>query len=285
MLTFGFVDKSYLEKMIIYPPAKINLGLRVVRRRPDGYHDIETLFYPIGLTDLLEFIPLSALLTDELTITGLSVPGASSDNLVLKACRLLRQMHHFPYFSIHLHKRIPMGAGLGGGSSDAALLVQGINRLFHHPLTDLAIADLALQIGSDCPFFLLNRPAIGLGRGELLTDFPISLKGYRLYLFHPGIHVSTQEAYARIVIPSHPVPLAEILQKDPSQWKQELVNDFEAAVFPIYPAIRELKEQLYSYGATYAAMSGSGSAVYGLFTDKPSFAPEVKRMMVWQGEL
>lgn len=267
--------------MILYPRAKINLGLYVTERRNDGFHSIETLFYPLGLADLLEFVIDAAAEEDVLEVSGIEIPGRASENLLLKACRLFREQVFFPFIRIHLHKRIPIGAGLGGGSSDASFLLRGINAELGYPLGDLQLASMALMLGSDCPFFLLDGPAIGRGRGELLEHYPISLAGYYFYLFSPGIHVSTREAYQGVSLHSGGINLIENLGKGPDHWTGFLENSFETSVFSVYPEIAKLKQSIYQAGALYAAMSGSGSAVFGFSREPLQFSPELASMLIW----
>lgn len=271
--------------MILYPTAKINLGLYITSKREDGFHNIETLFYPLGLTDILEFIPSLEQSEDEFSTSGLLIPGDKRDNLLLKACAMFRRVVEIPYLKIHLHKRIPMGAGLGGGSADASFLLKGLNEEFGNHLNHDTLAGMALLLGSDCPYFLKSVPAIGLGRGEILSDFSIDLSGFWFYLFHPGIHVSTREAYGGVTPKSPDIPLGEVLRRPISDWRRLLENGFETSVFEQYPEIKWLKEKLYDLGAVYASMSGSGSAVFGLFKDLPVLDSKLEECLVWSGRL
>lgn len=252
--------------MISFPNAKINLGLHITSKRKDGYHEIETCMYPVPLCDALEMIIDR---NPNWNSTGLHIPGDSKDNLILKAEKLLRKdFPGLPNLNIHLHKNIPMGAGLGGGSADGAFALRLMNNLFDLHLDNFFLEEYAAQLGSDCPFFIENAPAIARGRGELLEPITLSLKGVHLVLINPGIHVGTKEAYAGVIPTPPKVKLEEVLA-DRSRWKTELVNDFEPSVFETFPEIREIKEKMYSSGAFYAAMSGSGSSVFGLFPEKP----------------
>lgn len=252
--------------MVSFPPCKINLGLNVVSKRSDGYHNIETCFYPVPWTDALEVISAK---TFSFTASGNSVPGEVKDNLCIKAYELLKQDFDLAPIAIHLHKVIPMGAGLGGGSSDGAHTLRLLNQVFDLTLSNEKLRGYALQLGSDCPFFLEDKALLGSGRGEVLTDISIDLSGKFIVLIRPDVHVSTAGAYAGVT-PAHPLSsIKEILEKKPiSQWKNYLKNDFEESVFKRYPVIRDIKQKLYENGALYASMSGSGSAVYGFF-DKP----------------
>lgn len=271
--------------MLLFPHAKINLGLYVTGKRPDGYHNISTLFYPIGLKDILEFIPDEHLGQDDLTMSGISIPGAPEDNLLLKACRLFRELHPLPFMRIHLHKMIPMGAGLGGGSSDAAFLLRGLNQFSNQLLSAKSLSELAAEIGSDCPYFLFNGPAIGQGRGEILSPFDLDLNNYFLVLLHPGIHVSTKAAYEKVSLTENAVDFQKVLQAGVKNWRHTLHNRFEDSVFLQYPEIAQIKEQLYSCGSIYASMSGSGSAVYGIFAEPINLPRELAKWKVWEGRL
>lgn len=253
--------------MICFPNAKINLGLHITSKRKDGYHDIETCMVPIPLFDALEIIIDSKKTTFQ--TTGLDIPGDPADNLILKAFAILkRDFPNLPPIKIHLHKAIPTGAGLGGGSADAAFALSLMNNLFDLILDDFFLEEYAAQLGSDCTFFIENTPKIARGRGEILEPIDLNLKGTHLVLVNPGIHVGTKEAYASVTPATPKVNLAEVLQ-DRNRWKEELVNDFEASIFKSYPAIAQIKEKMYASGAFYSAMSGSGSSVFGLFEEKP----------------
>ncbi|OOG78562.1 4-(cytidine 5'-diphospho)-2-C-methyl-D-erythritol kinase [Algoriphagus sp. A40] len=253
--------------MISFPNAKINLGLHIIGKRKDGYHEIETCMVPVPLFDALEMI-----LDKKPTwnSTGMDIPGDSKDNLILKAEKLLRKdFPGLPTLNIHLHKNIPMGAGLGGGSADGAFALKLMNNLFDLHLDNFFLEEYAEQLGSDCPFFIENTPKIACGRGEILEPIELSLKGTYLVLINPGIHVGTKEAYAGVTPAPPKVKLEEVLA-DRGRWKAELVNDFEPSIFRTHPEIGEIKAKLYEAGAFYSAMSGSGSSVFGLFEKKPT---------------
>ncbi|SFU05309.1 4-diphosphocytidyl-2-C-methyl-D-erythritol kinase [Algoriphagus locisalis] len=253
--------------MISFPNAKINLGLHITAKRKDGFHDIESCMVPIPLYDALEMIVDGK--KTSFTATGLEVPGDAKDNLILKAYQLLKKdFPNLPHLNIHLHKNIPMGAGLGGGSADAAFALNLMNNLFDLILDDFFLEEYAAQLGSDCAFFIENTPKIATGRGEILEPLELDLKGTRLILINPGIHIGTKEAYAGVTPGAPKVKLKDILA-DKSRWKDELVNDFETSIFPNHPKIAAIKNKLYEHGAYYAAMSGSGSSVFGLFEGKP----------------
>ncbi|MEQ9099835.1 MAG: 4-(cytidine 5'-diphospho)-2-C-methyl-D-erythritol kinase [Imperialibacter sp.] len=252
--------------MITFPNAKINLGLQILRKRTDGYHDISSLFLPIPLQDVLEIVEAKSL---SFTSSGLPIPGNSDDNLCLKAYQLLQRDFALPPLSIHLHKAIPMGAGLGGGSADGAFMLVMLNKKFALGLSNAQLEDYAAQLGSDCPFFVKNQPAMALGRGTELTPFPTDLNGYHLLLVFPGIHIGTKEAYAGVKPNDRQQGITDILSQPIEKWKGQLVNDFEQSVFSNHPALKEVKEKLYAKGAVYASMTGSGSTMYGIFEDKP----------------
>jgi 4-diphosphocytidyl-2-C-methyl-D-erythritol kinase len=272
--------------MLVFPNAKINLGLHILGKREDGYHDIETVFYPIGLCDFLEILPnrgISRHLKDHVfEITGQHPGGRNRDNLVIKAWKELRKTHKLPPSRIHLHKLIPAGSGLGGGSSDAAHVLKAVNTLYELNLSAEELDKKASVLGSDCPFFIRNTPSLGTGRGDELEHCPLSLKGYYLYLVYPGIHVQTGMAY-RNSLPKPPGrPLAEVIRQAPETWRSDLVNDFENQVFRMFPDLAMMKEKLYDSGAIYASMSGSGSSVYGLFKEKPEDLRFSENYFIWQ---
>jgi 4-diphosphocytidyl-2-C-methyl-D-erythritol kinase len=252
--------------MIVFPPCKINLGLHITRKRPDGYHDLETVFYPLALRDALEAIRNESVAGIHFTSSGLPIQGDPSDNLCVKAYHLLQKdFPDLPGTSMHLHKAIPMGAGLGGGSADGAFALMLLNRLFHLQLSNEQLAGYALQLGSDCPFFIYGNPCFATGRGEIFEPVAIDLSNYVFIVVAPGIHVSTAEAFAGNN-PSQPaISIKDIIRLPPATWKEKLVNDFEAHISQKHPAISEIKNELYRTGAVYASMTGSGSCVYGLF--------------------
>lgn len=252
--------------MITFPNAKINLGLNITGKRPDGYHNLETVFYPLPLEDALEI----TLLKDAerkfvLHQSGMEIAGDPETNLVVKAYKLLDEKFHLPAVDIYLHKRIPSGAGLGGGSADAAFMLKLLNEKFALDVNEEQLEKYAATLGADCAFFIKNAPTFAEGIGNLFSPIALSLKGYRLVLVKPDIFVSTREAFARIHPRQPAYSLKETVCRPVSEWKKYMVNDFEESVFPQYPAIREIKEELYRHGAIYASMSGSGSSVFGIF--------------------
>lgn len=257
--------------MIVYPNAKINLGLHVTEKRTDGFHNIETVFFPAGWTDMLELLPDESRSSGiKLGITGLPVPGDTGDNLLVRAYQLVARDYAVPAVNAHLHKLIPMGAGLGGGSSDAAFFIRALSDLFELGLSWGEMHHYARQLGSDCSFFIANRPAFAKGKGDELESIRLDLSAYFLCIAYPGIHVNTAEAYRDIRPKKREIsPEDIVLKHEPGKWRELLVNDFEEIVFRQYPAIAALKDKMYEKGAVYASMSGSGSAVFGLFDRDP----------------
>jgi 4-diphosphocytidyl-2-C-methyl-D-erythritol kinase len=257
--------------MITYPNAKVNLGLYITEKRTDGFHSLETIFLPIpNLCDILEVLPQEHQQEDVVfSISGLDVDGDFESNLCVKAYKHLNKHTPLPKVAMHLHKQVPMGAGLGGGSANGAFALKMLNAIATNPIIPKALEGIALDLGSDCPFFLTNMPSFASGRGEQLHKLELNLSGVYVLLVNPNIHVSTGMAYSL----SNPKPAVTDLRKIASipfdQWKTHVHNDFEKVVFPLHPEIKELKELLYQLGAFYASMSGSGSTVFGLFHSKP----------------
>ncbi|MBQ0049134.1 MAG: 4-(cytidine 5'-diphospho)-2-C-methyl-D-erythritol kinase [Bacteroidales bacterium] len=256
-------------KQTVYPIAKINLGLYITSRRPDGYHNIETVFYPIPLCDELSLSVLEEGHDDQFVLSGIELQGDARDNLVMKALRSLRRDHHIPPLLIELHKRIPSGAGLGGGSSDAAYMMKTLNSMFSLGLTDEELEMRVGRLGADCAFFIKSAPRLATGIGNQFSPMLIDLSGYHLVLVKPNVFVSTKEAYA-MVRPSLPAyPLRQSLSASPRLWRQMVFNDFEQSVFAQHPELAEIKDRLYQLGAEYACMSGSGSCLFALFKTEP----------------
>lgn len=257
--------------MTLYPNCKINLGLNIVGKRLDGYHNLETVFYPIGLHDELEI----SIIEDsepncKLTIEGIEIAGSTSDNLIVRAYNLLASEYTLPAVKVLLHKNIPTGAGLGGGSSDAAFMLKGMNELAKLSLTDAELEGYAARLGADCAFFVKGSPTFATGIGNEFHPIDISpLTGKTLVLVKPNVFVSTKDAYSlvRPVVPVH--TLTDLLLKPVETWQETVVNDFEASVFPKFPDIETVKQQLLDLGAVYAAMSGSGASVFGIFDSEP----------------
>lgn len=265
--------------MIVFPNAKINLGLEVLRERGDGYRDIESVFCPVDLCDVLEFVESSFRRLDEIHLSGLEIPGDVSRNLCVKVLELLRRKTEVPPQKIFIHKVIPMGAGLGGGSSDATFLLTGLNTRYSLGLDDAELADIAGQVGSDCPFFIDNTTALVSGRGETMVPVDCPVADKHLLIACPGIHIASGIAYAHTPPQAAKMSPAEIVGRPISTWKTDLRNRFEDYAFGQHPEIAELKKKMYDSGAVYASMTGSGSAVYGIFDASPpsiDFGAEVR---------
>lgn len=251
--------------MITFPNAKINLGLNIVERRPDGYHNIETIFYPIPLTDVLEIVPAQDGAQTTLTCYGNKVDCPPEKNLVMKAYRLLQEQYDLSAVSMHLYKHIPDGAGLGGGSSDAAHALVMLNKMFALGLSNQELTAMAAALGADCAFFIYNRPMLATGIGDVLSPIEVALKGKTLLLAKPPIGVDTRTAYSRVMPQQPAMPVAEIISRPVMSWDGLLVNDFEPSVFAALPQLWLIKAQMLDQGAQYAAMSGSGSTIFGIF--------------------
>ncbi len=254
--------------MVIFPNAKINLGLRVTAKRVDGFHDLDTVFYPLPLFDILEVISLGNNATESISITlsGKKVAGNIESNLCFKAYQLLKKdFPQLPSIAIHLHKNIPMGAGMGGGSSDGAYMLKLLNEKFNLQIQDEILARYALQLGSDCPFFIFNKTSHATGRGEIMHPIELDLSDKKIVLICPGIHVSTAEAFSDIQIKEHMDTCSEIIKAPIATWKEKLINDFERPVFKKHPVLAEIKDELYHSGAIYASLTGTGSTVYAIF--------------------
>ena len=271
--------------MITFPNSKINIGLNVIEHRPDGYHNIETVFYPVNLQDALEVnllkrpLDVNLLKLDKERVTercmetdqyaihllGSNIPGNPSDNLVVKAYLRLLKDFDLPPVDIHLFKHIPSGAGLGGGSSDGAHMITLLNRRFGLRMTLSRMEEYASELGADCPFFIRNKPVLATGTGNVMNNINLSLKGWSLIIFKPEIDITTKEAYTGIATQRPVVALHEAIQEPVEKWKNIIVNDFEKGAFAKYPQLKNIKDKMYSAGAVYASMTGSGSAIYGLF--------------------
>ncbi|MCW3805468.1 4-(cytidine 5'-diphospho)-2-C-methyl-D-erythritol kinase [Plebeiibacterium marinum] len=270
--------------MICFPNAKINIGLNITEKRPDGYHNLETLFYPTKLYDVLEIIENKHSSDPyQWSSSGILIDGKAEDNLCIKALNLLKQDFNIPPLKIHLHKVIPFGAGLGGGSADAAFTLTALNEMFNLKIPTKELIKYASKIGADCAFFILNTPCIATGIGDILTPTALNLKGKYLVLVKPDIHISTPEAYSGISPKIPETNLLKNLQAPVNQWKNTIVNDFENSVFPNHPEIQSIKDKFYGSGAEYAAMTGSGAAVFGIFDNKPEI--NFPEYFSWQEEL
>jgi 4-diphosphocytidyl-2-C-methyl-D-erythritol kinase len=261
--------------MVVFPNCKINLGLHVLNKRADGYHDLSTVFYPISFTDALEIIrsnhdtnTVSDVVSSlQFSQSGIVIQGDASSNLCVKAYHLLKDAYpnQVPNVAMHLHKIISMGAGLGGGSADGAFTLTALNDKFHLELTKEQLMVYALQLGSDCPFFIENKPCIAGGRGELLTPITLDLSAYQFVLVNPNIHISTGWAFSNVTPKAPIIPIEELINQPITNWKQLLTNDFEAPAIQHYPIIGTIKNYLYDFGALYSSMTGSGSTVFGIF--------------------
>jgi len=264
-------QQKKLKLMVTFPTCKINLGLHVVNKRPDGYHNIETVFYPVGWCDVLEVIEN----TDGgdpfvMSGTGITINGNPGENLVYKAFKLISAIKKIPPVKVHLHKVIPMGAGLGGGSSDAAHFINLVNTMFNLGFAEAEKIALASELGSDCAFFINNRPVLARGKGNEFSDLGVDLSAYYILLVYPGIHSDTKSAYGGLIPRQPSLNLNDLIETGSIQsWKTELLNDFEPSLFNRYPPIKHLKQKLYNEGALYASMSGSGSTVFGIFEKEP----------------
>jgi len=269
--------------MILYPPAKINLGLHVLYKRSDGFHEIESVMYPLPFYDVLEILPVQK---NSFQQSGIIFADTNEKNLCEKALDLIQSKYKTPPVSIHLRKQIPVGAGLGGGSADAAYVILALNQLFSLGLSNLEMEELASTLGSDCPFFIQNKVRLVSGRGEILSEVTCDLSDYYLVLLNPKIHISTKEAYSKVLPKENELNIASILQENISSWQSTLKNDFESPICNQYPLIQECIDQLKIAGANYAAMSGSGSTVFGIFPSSdcnlPSFLSEY---IIFQGSL
>ena len=262
--------------MLTFPNAKINLGLFVTEKRPDGYHNIETVFYPIPLQDALEINPSKKNeMPYTLHLRGTAIDGNPDDNLVIKALKLIKKDYpQIPSVDIHLYKHIPCGAGLGGGSSDAAFMIKMLNERFNLNIPTEKMEEYAATLGADCAFFIQDQPVLATGIGNVFEPIDLSLKDFYLILVKPNDFVSTKEAYAHVAPKKPQISLKEIIKMPVQEWKNYMKNDFEESVFLNHPNILAIKDRMYDLGATYAAMSGSGSSVYGLFKQKIEFVDE-----------
>jgi len=260
--------------MIVFPNCKINLGLNVLRKRSDGFHELETVFYPLPVHDILEIVFFNKLRGRPgipFSVSGLEIDSKKNSNLCIKALKLLKQKFpQMPSVQLHLHKIIPAGSGLGGGSSDAAFTLKVLNEIWGLNLSVEQLIKHALELGSDCPFFIINKPCFSKGRGELLEEINLDLSTYKIVLVNPGIAINTKEAFGGITPAIPDIPVKEIIKKPIEAWKAELKNDFEQIIFPQNPAIAKIKNDLYNAGALYSSMSGSGSTVFGIFSKEQS---------------
>ncbi len=273
--------------MLAFPNAKINLGLHVLEKRSDGFHNIETVFYPVKWSDVLEIIPSEKKGKKDVQFntTGIKVIGSKEKNLSVKAYHLLKEKYDLPAVQMHLYKFIPIGAGLGGGSSDATTTLLLLNKIFNLKIENQKLEELASTLGSDCAFFVRNNPTLAKERGNVFEEINLTLKGYYIVIVKPEAHVSTADAYKNVLPNQKRKSLKEVISKPVEQWKDDLVNDFEKSVFKKFPEVKYLKEELYTCGADYASMSGSGSAVYGIFKSEVDLKSQFKEYTLWSGQL
>jgi 4-diphosphocytidyl-2-C-methyl-D-erythritol kinase len=264
--------------VVVFPNCKINLGLNIIRKRPDGYHDLETIFYPTKLTDALEIIETDYANEEiQFTNSGLDIDVSLQNNLCFKAYQLIKKdFSHLPSIKMHLHKRMWMGAGLGGGSSDGAFTLKLLNQKFNLGLSTEKLLEYALQLGSDCPFFIINKPCFATGRGEIIEPIDLDLSSYRIFITNPpGIQINTAWAFSKVTTSLPAKPIKEVIQQPVETWRNELKNDFEEIVFERCPQIGMIKENFYNAGAIYCSMSGSGSSVFALFNKDTNFEQDL----------
>jgi len=267
--------------MITFPNAKINIGLKVLSKRNDGFHNIETIFYPINLKEIIEFVPSK---TNEFAISGLEIKADENNNLIIKAYNLLKENYKLPNLKIHLHKIIPTEAGLGGGSADATFMLIALNEYFTLNITEAELLQYAEKLGSDCPVFVRNKPFCATEKGEVLEEIELSLKGYYIVVIKPDIQIATADAYKNVKFSKSNVLLKDAIKEPIDNWKNSVFNDFEEYAFSIYPELKEIKAYLYNIGAEFALITGSGSAIYGIFKEKPQIN-KYKDCFVWIAEL
>lgn len=253
--------------MVVFPNGKINIGLQITQKRTDGYHNLQSVFYPVQIRDVLEIIPSNDGIQElAFSQSGIAIAGSSDNNLCIKAYHLLKNdFPELPPVQMHLHKTIPMGAGLGGGSADGAFVLKLLNDKFQLNISLERLIDYALKLGSDCPFFILNQPCYATGRGEKLSPLSLDLSGYKILIVNPGIHINTGWAFSQLTPKVSNIDLREAILNPVEDWMHNIINDFEIAAIKHYPEIGNIKSHLYEQGAAYASMSGSGSTVYGIF--------------------
>ena len=277
--------------MICFPNAKINLGLSITEKRADGFHNIETVFYPIGWNEALEVVVLDSARTDKpsskefnLHLSGIPISGNTEDNLLFKAYQIIKKTKTLPPIDVYLHKTLPMGAGLGGGSADAAFFINLLNEQLALQLSETERINIAKQLGSDCAFFIKNKPVFAFEKGDVFKDIDLDLSQYYIVIIYPNVHSNTKEAYS-LVKPHQPnKSILEIIQQPITSWKLDLLNDFEISIFDKYPIVEKTKNDLYDLGALYASMSGSGSAVFGIFEKLPELK-HLAQFPYWVGKM
>lgn len=270
--------------MVVFPNAKINIGLHVTEKRRDGFHNIETIFLPVPLRDALEIVATPDR-PFEFISSGLAVPGDTESNLCVRAWQLLKLHYNLPEVCIHLHKTIPMGAGLGGGSADGAFTITLANKMFNLGLDIDDMEQIARKLGSDCAFFIRNQPAYAFGRGDQFKPVSVDLAGKHIAIVKPNIHISTADAYAALKPAPAKVDLADAINHPLGEWRKMVTNDFEKAINGRFPEIGRIKSKLYELGASFALMTGSGSAVYGIFEEAPQLHDNFRDHFCWMGKL
>ena len=268
--------------MLSFPNAKINIGLYITEKRSDGFHNLESCFYPVGWSDVLEILPAPKL---SFKSTGIAIPGNPETNLCLKAYHLVSQDFKLPPVMIHLHKIVPIGAGLGGGSADCAFTIKTLNDLFELSMSVETMENYARNLGSDCAFFIQNKPKFCFGKGDEFEEIELDLSGKYIVLVNPNIHISTAEAYSGVKPQRVKVDFKKALQNPVSQWVDAIKNDFETHLLHKYPIISTIKDSLYTHGAEYASMTGSGSTVFGIFNQEVDLQEIFAEYTVWQGKL
>lgn len=264
--------------MIVFPNAKINIGLDITARRSDGFHDIETVFYPVRLCDCLEFVE-SHTDVDTFVTSGIEIPSDGKPNLVQKALNIVRRKYDVPPLDIHLLKKIPTGAGLGGGSSDGAFMINALDNYFHFGIPENERLEMAASLGSDCAFFIKNTPSFATGRGEVFSEISMP-DNLNIVIVKPDVSISTPMAYSKVKPQTPKYSLKESVQKPVSQWKDLVKNDFEEFLFPDFPLLGAIKQQLYENGAVYASMTGSGSALFGIFDHEPLLSEQLNKIRI-----
>ncbi|MGZ2370877.1 4-(cytidine 5'-diphospho)-2-C-methyl-D-erythritol kinase [Ancylomarina sp. YFZ004] len=271
--------------MLTYSNAKINIGLNIVEKRSDGFHNIETVFFPINMRDAIEIADSKGNSPYTFSASGIPINIEAKDNIVVKAYELIKAKYNFPAQDIHLHKKIPFGAGLGGGSANAAYMIKLLNQKFKLGMSIEEMEDEVKKLGSDCAFFIKNEPAFAVEKGDKLSSIDLDLSGYHILLIKPDVHISTPEAYANIKAQKQEISLEELIKQPIETWKSSIKNDFENSIFPKHSLLAIIKEELYEEGAIYAAMSGSGSSMFGLFKNEPNILPQWEKHYCWKDRL
>ena len=277
---------SYFCYMICFPNAKINIGLNIVSKREDGYHNLETVFYPVPLKDVLEFmVPEKQTKETCIEVSGTELDISNNENICIKAYKLLAADYELPNLKMYLHKTIPAGAGLGGGSSDASFLLKQLNQYFKLNVSEKKLADYASELGADCAFFLKNKAVFASGIGNRFELIKLDLKGYYILIIKPNFSINTVDAFKNIKPAVPEIRLREIIKQPVNSWKDQLRNDFETPLFQRHPELKKIKSELYNLGADFASMSGSGSALFGLFKNKPQINDKFKEVFCWKAQL